>query len=323
MIDFRFMTVRVIYFFGLLLTVFALGCEQKTEPATAPAVEDYLKNLISIMKNNSINRKTIDWNVFTGNVLEKAKGSQNIDDPRISAAIQAALTQLNDDHSYFMNNKGSYLIGSGRPPCKNATPILPNVGNDIGYIKIEAFSGQGTAATTQAETIVNRIKLADGPSIRGWIVDLRGNTGGNMWPMLSGVEPILGEGAWGYFIDPDNNIDAWDKKFSAYIKVNYPYTLQKPNPKVAVLTDEATASSGEAIAVAFKGRPNTKSFGRPTCGVSSAVKGYSFLDGSMLGLTVSVMADRNKTMYGKAVEPDVNETNQEVYLQKALDWLRQ
>lgn len=35
------------------------------------------------------------------------------------------------------------------------------------------------------------------------------------------------------------------------------------------------------------------------------------------------MADRNKTMYGKVIEPDVNETNQEIYLQKALDWLWQ
>jgi C-terminal processing protease CtpA/Prc len=92
---------------------------------------------------------------------------------------------------------------------------------------------------------------------------------------------------------------------------------------VAVLTDDATASSGEAIAVAFKGRPNTKSFGKPTCGISTAVRGFSFLDGSVLGLTVAIMADRNKTLYGKAIQPDVNESNQEVYLQKALEWLRQ
>lgn len=302
---------------------FTLGCEKKTEPVTAPAVEQYLKNLIFIMKNNSINRKKIDWNAFTTTVLEKAKGSQNIDDPRVSAAIQVALTQLNDEHSFFINNKGNYIIGSGRVACKDATPVMPTVGNDIGYIKIEAFSGQGTAAANQAETIMNRIKLADGPSIRGWIVDLRGNTGGNMWPMLSGVEPILGENVWGYFIDPENNTEVWDKNYSAYVKVNYAYTLQKPNPKVAVLTDGATASSGEAIAVAFRGRANTRSFGRPTCGVSTANEGFPFLDGSSLILTVSTMADRNKKMYGKAIEPDVNETNQEVYLQKALDWLRQ
>jgi len=28
----------------------------------------------------------------------------------------------------------------------------------------------------------------------GWIVDLRGNVGGNMWPMLAGIGPVLGEG---------------------------------------------------------------------------------------------------------------------------------
>jgi carboxyl-terminal processing protease len=92
--------------------------------------------------------------------------------------------------------------------------------------------------------------------------------------MLSGVEPILGEGLWGYFIDPDNNSYAWGKNTVLNIKVNYPYTLQKPNPKVIVLTDEVTASSGEAIA--FKGRPNTKSFDRPTCGVLMANQGFHF-----------------------------------------------
>src|SRR5690348_5042975 len=27
----------------------------------------------------------------------------------------------------------------------------------------------------------------------GWVVDLRGNVGGNMWPMLAGIGPLLGE----------------------------------------------------------------------------------------------------------------------------------
>jgi C-terminal processing protease CtpA/Prc len=31
----------------------------------------------------------------------------------------------------------------------------------------------------------------------GWIVDLRGNGGGNIWAMLAGVGPILGEGELG------------------------------------------------------------------------------------------------------------------------------
>ena len=38
---------------------------------------------------------------------------------------------------------------------------------------------------------------------RGWIVDLRGNGGGNMWAMLAGVGPILGEGEPGASLQED------------------------------------------------------------------------------------------------------------------------
>ena len=41
---------------------------------------------------------------------------------------------------------------------------------------------------------------------KGWIVDLRGNTGGNMWPMLTGIGPILGDGTVGSFVAADGNI---------------------------------------------------------------------------------------------------------------------
>jgi C-terminal processing protease CtpA/Prc len=34
----------------------------------------------------------------------------------------------------------------------------------------------------------------DQGNLAGWIVDLRNNGGGNMWPMLTGIGSILGEG---------------------------------------------------------------------------------------------------------------------------------
>jgi C-terminal processing protease CtpA/Prc len=141
--------------------------------------------------------------------------------------------------------------------------------------------------------------------------------------MLAGVEPILGEGILGYFIDPEGNTSPWNKNTIFYPKVTFPYTLYKPNPKVAVLTDRVTASSGEAVAIAFRGRPNTRSFGKPTCGLSTANRGFSLTNGTVLFLTVSTMADRTGTEYGKSVEPDVLEANQQLCLEKALAWLRE
>ena len=77
-----------------------------------------------------------------------------------------------------------------------------------------------------------------------------------------------------------------------------PYRLRRESPRVAVLFDGATASSGEAVVVAFQRRADTRSFGTVTCGLSTANEAYTMSDGASLLLTVAVMADRTKFRMG-------------------------
>lgn len=290
-----------------------------------PTIEAYLNELMGIMQANSINKKNIDWTTFRKNVLVTAKGAQDVNDIKTSEAIYVALTQLKDSHSYFINAKGAYTIGADNPTCKGITPIMPPADKEIGYVKIGGFSGTQQQANDFAQGIQNVIKAADTESLKGWIVDLRGNYGGNMWPMMGGIGPVLGEGTSGYFIDPENNTIEWGYKNGNTLGFQFsnPYILKKQNPRVAIFIDEATASSGEAIAVAFKARPNTKFFGKATCGISTANQSYNMSDGAVLYLTVSTMADRTKKIYGKKIEPDVTDVDQQRYIQEALTWLKQ
>lgn len=76
------------------------------------------------------------------------------------------------------------------------------------------------------------------------------------------------------------------------------YRLRREQPRVAVLSDNRIGSSGEAALVAFRGRPGARSFGTPTCGLSTSNRGFVLSDGAVLNLTVSVMADRHKNKYG-------------------------
>jgi C-terminal processing protease CtpA/Prc len=85
-----------------------------------------------------------------------------------------------------------------------------------------------------------------------------------------------------------------------------PYVIQQAErPPVAVLTGERTMSSGEALAVAFRGRRNARSFGRPTRGLSTSNEGISLSDGATLVLTTAVFADRTGRTYGGPIRPDV------------------
>ncbi len=314
----------------LLLLFLVWSCNESVSPVTLtdkptdPKVEAYLNRLLSTMEENSINRKTINWKIFKEKVLTEAKGAAEINDVKVDKAISLALTLLQDSHSFFIKANGKYLSRTvSTVSCKDNPPLLPSPDREIGYIKISAFSGTSEAANTFAQSIQNSIKSADNANIKGWIVDLRGNTGGNMWPMIAGVSPILGEGKLGYFIDPDGIADSWvygnGEIENVFIKSQY--NLIKPMPKVALLTDQATASSGEAVVIAFKQRPNTRSFGSATCGLSTSNAAFE-QEGAYLYLTVSTMADRKKIKYGTRVVPDVVESNQQIYLKQAVDWLK-
>ena len=88
-----------------------------------------------------------------------------------------------------------------------------------------------------------------------------------------------------------------------------------------MLTDGAIGSSGEAAVIAFVKRPETRSFGRATCGLSTANQGFPLSDGSTLVLTTAVMADREQSPFGGPVAPDEVVAASDVF-DRAVDWLR-
>ena len=85
-----------------------------------------------------------------------------------------------------------------------------------------------------------------------------------------------------------------------------------------------TASAGEVVAIAFKGRASNLFVGHPTAGESTASASHVLSDGAVLALTTSVMADRRGVVYRRAVEPDVAvaaDPASDATLDQAVAWL--
>jgi carboxyl-terminal processing protease len=99
-----------------------------------------------------------------------------------------------------------------------------------------------------------------------------------------------------------------------------PYRISRPDAPVAVLLGKETASSGEIIALALTGRPNTRSFGSPTRGLTTANMSLPMSDGALIFLTIAVVADRSGKAYGGEITPDV-ETSGDGFPKEALQWL--
>jgi carboxyl-terminal processing protease len=127
----------------------------------------------------------------------------------------------------------------------------------IGYVSISGYWGTEKGAEDAFSRKVVSAISATSPQVRcGWIVDLRENQGGNMWPMLAALRPFLGGEKLGNFESPSEKSPAW----IAPRNVGSP-DVDFTSATVAVLIGPKTASSGEAVAVAFHGRSKTRLFG--------------------------------------------------------------
>jgi len=163
--------------------------------------------------------------------------------------------------------------------------------------------------------------------IDGWVVDLRSNGGGNMYPMIVGLGPLIGDGIAGYFVSPKNTRPwRYIKGSSARVKIQSPYLLKNPTAKIAVLIGPNTASSGEMTALSFIGKHNVKLFGQPTSGYTTGNDGFKLSDGAYLYLAVTYTADRNKKKYLGKIDPDIlvesMETgNDDTTIETAKKWL--
>ncbi len=325
---------------ALLLPLLALlaACGGGSSPTAAtpagpkemsPAARSYLTQLIDVMQANSINRKTIDWPAFRRIVTGVDSNEQTILD--LYPKIRAAFVLLNDHHSFYRGPDSTSINSPSLPGgCTDPTPPAVQVPDDVGYVKVASFSGIGAAETAFAQSIQDAVRAADRERLAGWIVDLRNNRGGNMWPMVAGLGPILSDARAGAFIDPDGGTTWWGYQDNASIYngeplvgVTSPYRLLRANPRVAVLTNCGVSSSGEAVAIGFRARRDTRSFGTATYGLSTANDEFPLSGGGTLFLCVSTMADRTGRTYGSAVVPDEVIADPVETVRRAVEWLRQ
>ncbi len=262
----------------------------------------------------------VDWPSTIGKAKGRVTKGESLEDAH--QAIDWMLRQLHDHHSF--------LLRSGR---------LKALSENKGSVDIEFTTRDfGDAVLVTVPTFVamqaerERVfvenlhsNLSRHKPRCGWIVDLRSNEGGNMFAMLAGLAPLLGTEKLGSFVYRSKQTD-WATREIFQRTGLQRETVEVPDLReapVAVLTSRRTMSAGEAVAIAFRGRLRTRSFGDPTAGKTSGNEGVKLSDGSMLLLASALMADRTGTLYEGAIEPDqAIGSSDEAVMRPALAWLR-
>lgn len=89
--------------------------------------------------------------------------------------------------------------------------------------------------------------------------------------------------------------------------VLYQPSPASPDPqraRVAVLIAARKRSSGEIVAVSFRGHGETRSLGQSTSGRTSSNRQFLLPDGSRIALTTARIVDRNGKVMPYRLEPD-------------------
>jgi carboxyl-terminal processing protease len=289
------------------------------EPATAE-VSKYSSEFNTIVKKNSIYSDSLDWRMIETNLKLLGNGLKTQADAKIlNNYVLQQLRKAGDNHSFIQSRESAERYAAGN--TAQDTVVAKLLPGRIGYISIPAYGSINKEAGEQfAQHIQDLIRTLDTQNqISGWIVDLRGNGGGNMYPMMAGLKPLIGNGPLGYFVKGKNKTE-----WQIGVKVANPYKLKDANGHIAVLIGPRTGSSGEMTAITFIGKNNSKLFGEPSAGYVTANSMHALSDGSKLLLASSYCADRTGKKYLDRIYPDVvakTQKDSDIALTAATNWL--
>ena len=166
--------------------------EETSVPALLPEVRAYLDEALDILQTHSVYRQEVDWPAFHARVNNVGRNTRTVSDAH--QVLQLALMWIDDDHTNFMTPSQAEQFQKRTHLRPGPDPEGRLVDARFGYILLPGFATDDEDLSSQfAATVQDLIQTVDSESPCGWIVDLRTNDGGNMWPRCwAGVGPICG-----------------------------------------------------------------------------------------------------------------------------------
>lgn len=246
-----------------------------------------------------------EWEAARADLLRVAEDAE--DYTELHDEIAAATSVAGGKHSHFLTPEESQQYESSS--TEEFEPPVVTTKGGITTITVPALGTVSSELQQEyAQTAADGIRAAADDTC-GWVIDLRGNTGGNMYPMLSGISALLPNGEAFSFATREGESSSVtvqdDGAGMGGTSVSVGDQPKVTGAPIAVLQDERTGSSGEAVATAFRGLDQARSFGTPSAGYTSGNSIHGLYDGATLVLTGSVYVDRDGiSLEEQPIDPD-------------------
>lgn len=288
------------FLFAVTLVLIAFGC---TDPGRS-----YVKKAVKIMDRSGLSATGDEWE----KAKKEALSANPVSMEEAHDVVKKALKVAGGKHSFLKEAEIEIKEKTSEWEMPQVS-ISDSCGTKIAVVKLPMFSGNSEEGRKYANTVIEAVP----EDIEGVIIDLRGNGGGDMYPMISSVHRFI----------PDGNILRFrSRKRTMWITLDYVLNVagvKKLTPigcPVAILTDEGTGSSAEALLLCFRGLEKARVFGSSTAGYASSNRPYKMADGSMLVLTEGCdVARTGEEFCDDPIEPDVNT---ETPMEDSLIWFK-
>ena len=293
--------MRLLYSLLMTLSMLSLvGCQEPER--------QYVRKAVKQMDKTGLFAEGPEWEAARQKALDAKPATME----EAYDVVREALKVAGGKHSFIITSERLEDISDAD---SMNMPTVTNLGDGFVHIVLPHFSGQtGEMQRDYANTVLNALP----DSISGAVIDLRGNTGGNMYPMIAAVGGFMPQGVVLKFKTRKGLARIWRENVVKTVGVRQDFSRGCP---VALLTDSLTASSAEATLLCFRGLDYVRTFGAPTAGYASANTTYKMPDGSRLVLTTGcdMAVSTGEVFCDDPIVPDVLT---DTPLEDALSWLR-
>lgn len=301
------------------------------EGVLKPQIEEYLEEYFDLISTKSLVRDTSLIQTLRSNARALCNGMTELED--VHFILKNITFNLKDGHSFFSSPQEWKDLHQSSENLKKSDIQFSNgkiLEGNIAYIHVPTFSSLDPFLVRKSvDSLQGLIQRLDNVNLKGWVIDLSQNSGGNSFAMIPGLGPLLGDGPCGQSISADGTcktlfykqgLIGWDDDLDTLVVS--PYYVKKDSLPIAIIYSSRTASSGEAVALAFRGKENCRSFGQETAGLTTRVDNFVLSDSASLNLATAYKADRNGILFkGTKIPPDLYTEKYDESLSMSIKWI--
>lgn len=299
---------------------------QEQQLTVKDSIATLYTELFELLEEHYLYTKAVDWPAIRSYTMKEALKSETFE-----ASLQQS-TQLFDtiqgDHLILFSEKNWYRSTLGKPltqelfnkstleAYENNKPFEAKViRKNYGYVFIPGMLLKDASRQERDEAAQNIydaiIDIDRSHDIKGWIIDLRLNIGGNSNVMLTGLYHLLGNGATYVSLNIDEQVKILNSFHEGVMYENHKEksavtitAKPKPHIPVALLSGVLTNSAGEFVILGFRGRKNTIVIGEESYGNTTENDMYDLPFGVKAAITQSYATDRS-SKFTKTIIPDI------------------